>query len=285
MGLRWLLTRFWPALLISVKRWSSDHGALHSAALAYYAAFSLFPLCLTLVAVLGLVARVSGRLQDRQQQMLDLVREYLGPWLTDQIQLLLLEVRAQAMVGGPLGLLTLALACLAIFVQLEAMVDSIWRLPEQGSQSWLSAICNVLYQRAIAFVMLLGVGALLILLFVGNMLLSGFKMFLTDLPVGQGTWVVASWLTAVLGNALLVTIIFRAIPRVPVRWRDAFCGGVLVALIWQIGQHVLALFVIGDHYSVYGVVGSFIAVMVWFYYASAVVFLGAELVRALGDSP
>ena len=64
------------------------------------------------------------------------------------------------------------------------------------------------------------------------------------------------------------------------RWRDALCGGVLVAFLWQIGQHFLALFVISNRYSVYGVVGSFIALMVWFYYASAAVFLarggGAE---------
>ena len=53
-----------------------------------------------------------------------------------------------------------------------------------------------------------------------------------------------------------------------------------MAVTWQIGQHFLALFVISNHYSVYGVVGAFIAVMVWFYYAGAVVFLGAEIVRA-----
>ena len=52
-----------------------------------------------------------------------------------------------------------------------------------------------------------------------------------------------------------------------------------MAITWQIGQYLLALFVIGDKYSAYGVIGSLIAVMIWFYYASAAVFLGGEFVR------
>jgi membrane protein len=82
-------------------------------------------------------------------------------------------------------------------------------------------------------------------------------------------------------NALLFTVIYRVLPKQSVRWRDALAGGVLVAIIWEVGQQLLAPLVIGEKYSAYGVVGSFIAVMLWMYYASAVLFIGAEFVQIL----
>ncbi len=280
--LRWIVGRLWPALKTGLRRWSSDHGSLHSAALAYYAAFSLFPLCLTLIAVLGFVAGVSGRVQDGQQRMLDLVRANVGPWMADQLQTVLLAVRSQAAVNGPFGLLALALSCLAIFVQLEAMFDTIWKDPRGDGRGWLGALWTAVYQRIVALLMLFAVGALVVLLFAANMGLSGIKMFFLTLPVSHTAFLAAQWLFVIAGNAVGLAVVFRAIPRAAVRWRDALCGGGLVALVWQIGQHFLAMFVISDRYSVYGVVGSFIALMVWFYYASAAVFLGAEVVRSLG---
>ncbi len=280
--LGWICGRLWPALKTGVQRWSSDQGSLHSAALAYYAAFSLFPLCLTLIAVLGFVARISGRVQDSQRRLLDLLREHAGPWMTDQLQALLLTVRDQAAVGGPFGLLALAVSCLAIFVQLQTMFDTVWKDPRGEGHGWLAALWTVAYQRLVALWMLLGVGALVVLVFVANLGLSGVKMFFRELPISQAAFLAAQWMFAIAGNAAGLTILFRAVPRAAVRWRDALCGGVLVAFLWQIGQHFLALFVISNRYSVYGVVGSFIALMVWFYYASAAVFLGAEVVRNLG---
>lgn len=280
--LRWIRVRLWPALRTSVRRWGSDGGSLHSAALAYYAAFSLFPLCLTLIAALGVVAKLSGKVQDRQQEMLHLVRQNLGPWLADQLEVVLEVVKGQATVGGTLGLLALMIGALAIFSQLAAMFDAVWQDCLKPVQSWRRAIWNVVYHRLVAFLMLLAAGALVVLLFVANMILSGLKFFDGHLPLSHTTWMTAQWLLVILGNAIVLTLIYKIIPRAPVRWRDAFCGGLLASAILQLGQYFLAMFVIGDHYSVYGVVGSFIAMMVWFYYASAVVFFGAEMVHSLG---
>jgi membrane protein len=82
-------------------------------------------------------------------------------------------------------------------------------------------------------------------------------------------------------NAVLFGTLYKVLPRAPVRWREALAGGVLVAVIWRLGLLVLTPFLIGEKYSAYGVVGSFIAIMIWMYYASAVVFLGAEFVQVL----
>ena len=58
-------------------------------------------------------------------------------------------------------------------------------------------------------------------------------------------------------------------------------GGLFVSLVWLLGQRLLVRFLIGPGYTAYGIVGSFIAVMIWVYYVSVILFLGAELVEAL----
>ncbi len=55
-----------------------------------------------------------------------------------------------------------------------------------------------------------------------------------------------------------------------------------MAVAWQIGAQIVSRYVVGGHYTAYGVVGSFIAMMLWVYCASILLFLGAQLVQVLG---
>lgn len=81
---------------------------------------------------------------------------------------------------------------------------------------------------------------------------------------------------------MVLSLVYRLIPRAAVRWRDAASGGLAVALIWQVGSQLLSRFIVGGNYSAYGVVGSFIAMMLWVYCASILLFLGAQFVQVLG---
>ena len=83
-------------------------------------------------------------------------------------------------------------------------------------------------------------------------------------------------------NTIVLTFLYRLIPRARVRWTHAAAGGLLVAVVWQIGSQGLSRFIIGGNYSAYGVVGSFIAVMLWVYCASVLLYMGGQLVQVLG---
>ena len=130
--------------------------------------------------------------------------------------------------------------------------------------------------------MLLAVGGLLIALFLANVVLAGLQSrILPWLPGGAAMWEWIHFLFNCVTNALLFGVIYKILPKVRVLWRDALAGGLLVSLVWILGQRLLVRFLIGTSYSAYGLVGSFIAVMIWAYYVSAILFLGAEFVQAL----
>jgi membrane protein len=131
--------------------------------------------------------------------------------------------------------------------------------------------------------MLMAVGALLLGLFLANVyVLATVRMNVENrLPGGVMLWGWAHFLFTTVTNALLFGLIYKILPKVTIRWPDALAGGLLVALVWTLGQRLLVTFLIGPGYTAYGVVGSFIAVMICVYYVSAILFLGAEFVEAL----
>ena len=79
----WIQQRFWPVAKETWSGWSKHDGSLLSAATAYYAAFSLFPLCVVLIAVLGVVGRYSAFLQSQQAELVEVIKSNMGPWLAE----------------------------------------------------------------------------------------------------------------------------------------------------------------------------------------------------------
>ena len=284
-----MLTRIWNYVLSVLQKtwegWQEDDGFLLSAAMAYYAAFSLFPLCLVLISILGFVLHFSQRADSAQGVLLEQVKQQAGPWLADQLQALLAGVKEHAGLGGPLGAVTLLAAAIVVFLQLDYIFGRIFGVTKTASTTsrWWGYVRMVLYDRLSAFLMLLAVGVLLLSLFAVNVyVLAGVRMNIESaLPGGVMLSGWTQFLFNTVTNALLFALIYRVLPKVAIRWREALAGGLLVSLVWILGQHLLVKFLIGPGYTAYGVVGSFIAVMIWVYYVSVILFLGAEFVEAL----
>jgi membrane protein len=179
------------------------------------------------------------------------------------------------------ALLGLIAAAIGIFVQFDSILDRIWGTPASPKRGVVAAIRRALIDRLMAFLVLLGLGALLVAIFLIDMTLSGIQKYVEYLPAGKHAWQALQIGVSLALNTLLFGTLYRLLPRAPVGWREALAGGLFVSIVWRLGLLVLTPFLIGEKYSAYGVVGSFIAIMIWMYYASAVVFLGAEFVQVL----
>jgi membrane protein len=275
--------RSWRVVRSAWRGWLKDDGFTLSAAIAYCGAFSLFPLCLVLIAGMGVAGRYSTCLQSEQHALVAHVEKNVSPWLAGELESILSGVQSQAVLGGPLGLAALILAAISIFVQLENVFTRIWQSPAPPRKGWLAAIREALWNRLSAFLTLLVIGVMLVVVFVADVILVGMRSYLSDLPVGYLAWKAAQTVVTVGCDAALLTTIYYVLPKVRVPWRAAIGGGVLAAVIWSIGRGLLLLLVVGKQYSAYGIVGALMGVMFWYYYASVVVLLGAEFVRALAE--
>jgi membrane protein len=274
----------WPALRRTYSHWQEDEGSMMAAAMAYYAAFSIFPLCLVLIAGLGYVMRYSAAAQNEKQQLLQVVADNTTPELAEQLGAMLDGVRMRAGLGGPVGLAGLLLAAIGIFTQLEFIFARMWDVPDKEPASFWKSVRRALYDRLLAFLLLLGLGSLVVAVFIANLTLTSLRSYAERLPAGHTAWATIQTSANLAINIVAFGIMYRVLPRVSVRWRAAFGGAILAGVIWEVGQQLLARVIIADRYSAYGVVGAFIALMLWMYYASAVVLLGGEFVRAISGS-
>jgi membrane protein len=238
---------------------------------------------LVLVAGLGVAGRYSSFLQNQQQSLVDYVANNANPWLAGEVQSILSGVQNEAVFGGPLGLAAIVLAAIGVFVQLENVFARIWHSPESAETGWLAAIREALWNRLSAFLTLLAIGAMLLVVFVTDIVLSGVRSYLGEYPGGRFAWKGLQTLITIGCDGVLLATIYYVLPKVRVPWRAALGGGLLAAAIWAVGRWLLLLMVVGKSYSAYGVLGALMGIMIWFYFASIVVFFGAEFVRALSE--
>jgi membrane protein len=273
--------RLWLAHL----GFQEHEGVLSAAGIAYYVALSFFPLLLVLVAGIGWVLQWTAAGQQAQLELLAAIEHQASPDLAQQVGKTLEVVKEKAPSGGPIGFVALLISALAIFAQLDTAFDRIWRQPVDPHETWTHWVKELVYQRLKALGMLMGVGGFIVLVMITSVVWSGVQHALEP-RVELGPWL--RWGTSLWINLLLnwvaFTMIYRVVPKPAIRWWDAIRGGFLAAVLWEAGRQALSAYLLHLNYpSAYGIIGSFIAVMLWAYYAALVILFGAEYVRVLGE--
>jgi membrane protein len=266
------LRRHVQYFIAAYDRWSRDDGPVMAAAVAYYVALSFFPLVLVLISGLGLFFRFAHSGQNAHQAVLTLVESDLSPSARAAVEQALEQVRDRSTVHGPVALGMMLFSAIAGFVQLQQAFDRIGNVPRNASKGVVNALRMVLFERLIAFLMLCGLALLVTAVFIGTMVLVAIENYTTGiLPGSQMLW---------RPNAILFSLIYRSLPKNPAPFKYCLRGGLVAALIWEIGRQILAAVLIGSRYTAaYGVIGSFIGLMLWCFYAVAVLLLGAEYIE------
>lgn len=252
-----------PAFVFGVfKKFGEDRAGALAATIAYYSLFSLFPLLLALVTVLGFV--LSGR-EELQQRIVDsALAQY--PVLGDQI-----EENIGALDGD---LVTLAIglggalwAGLGALQALQDAMNSVWDVP---IEHWPNFVGKRL--RALTMLVLLGTGIL------GSTVVSGFGVVPAG-SFGGPQWVVAS-LVSVSLNTVIFLVAFQLLTNRELQWRNLLPGALAAGVGWAVLQAVGSWF-IADRLQgstvVYGTFAAVIALLSWMYLQARILLFAAEI--------
>ncbi|HEY2883121.1 MAG TPA: YihY/virulence factor BrkB family protein [Pirellulales bacterium] len=278
-----MFVQFFDDVRQSVARLYADDGPLMAAATAYYVGLSFFPLLLLLTAALGWFLKYSHLGQDAHAEVLNFVKNNTSELLAQYVSDSLTMVQDRSSINGPIGLATIVLTSLAAFAQLDSAFDRIWRVPPSESKSIFWLALNFLIQRGRAFLLLLGLMTLVMLVFFAGMILTAVESHTANvLPAGGWQWDAVQVAVTLATNAVVFTLLFRLLPKAPVRWGHSLHGGLLTAAAWEIGRQILAVMIArGKYGTAYGVIGAFLAVLLWCYYAVTIVLVGAEYIQVL----
>lgn len=273
------------AIYTAARKWQADDAGAMAASVAYYLALSLFPMLLLLTSGLGLVFRFTRLGHDAEVQILSVVAEHCSPTLEQQVREVLTQLREQSLVGGPFGLVAAILAAIGVFYRFERSFDRIWRVQPVQDPNWWTACIRIITQRLSAFCLLTSVGACVIGILFANVAVGFLHAWMLRWHVVGAMAIGAVDASAtLLLNAAVFGLLYRLLPKRRIQWIDALRGGLLAAIIWEVGRHLLAAVLIGvRHTAAYGAIGSFIALLLWCYWGVSIIFFGAEYAQVLSD--
>ena len=259
------------------QEWLQDKAPQLGAALAYYTVFSLAPLVLVLLAIVGVLFRddPAGAWNKLTQQM----SYFLDPSAVQVVQ----NIAQKASEPGKSTLATLIGVALAlfgasgVFGQLQDALNTIWGVKAKPSRG----IWRFLRARFLSFGMVAGVCFLLLVSLAVEAMLKAFSQYVQSILPGGITVALTVYLLfdfAVV--VLLFAMIFKFLPDVKIQWRDVWTGAIVTAILFGLGKWLLGFYLgSGAASSAYGAASSLITLLLWVYYSSQILLFGAEFTQ------
>jgi membrane protein len=263
------------------QEWLQDKAPQLGAALAYYTVFSLAPLILVLLAIIGFLFRddPAGAWNKITQQM----SYFLDPSALQVVQNIAQKASqpGKSLIATIIGVALALFGASGVFGQLQDALNTIWGVKAKpGTGIW-----GFLRARFLSFAMVAGICFLLLVSLAIEALLKGFSHYVQS--VVPGGIVIALTVYLVFDFAvvvLLFAMIFKFLPDVKIQWRDVWIGAVMTAIFFGIGKWALGLYLSsGAAGSAYGAASSLITLLLWVYYSSQILLFGAEFTQVYAD--
>jgi membrane protein len=254
--------------------WSSHKDARQGAALAYYSVFSLGPIIVIAITIAGLLFGQAAVVSE----VMSAIREMLGDTGAKAVEAMLAGASrpAAGILATILGIGALLFAAIGVVVQQKGALNVVWDVEESEESGLWHFARN--YVLSLAAVLALGF-LLLVSLLVSAGLAAAGKYAATYVP--EAALHVGSMLISFLVVMVLFAMMFKWLPDVTIGWEDVWLGAFLIALFFEIGKAGIG-FYIGKQglESTYGAAASIVVVLIWVYYTSQIILMGAEVTHS-----
>src|SRR5438874_1524831 len=257
--------------------WLDDKVPQLGAALAYYTVFSLAPLILLLLAIVGFLFRndPAGAWKKITEQM----SYFLDKSAIDVVQSVAQKASQsnKGLLATSIGILLALFGASGVFGQLQNALNTIWGVKAKPGRG----ITALIRARFLSFAMVAGICFLLLVSLVIESVLKSFSAYVQAMfPGGIVIALVVYSIFDFVIVVLLFASIFKFLPDMKIHWRDVWIGAVMTAILFLIGKWALGLYLgSGAAASAYGAASSLITLLLWIYYSSQILLFGAEFTQ------
>ena len=263
------------------QEWLQDKAPQLGAALAYYTVFSLAPLILVLLAIVGIVFRhdPAGAWSKITQQM----SYFLDPSAVQIVQNIAQKASqpGKGLIATIIGVALALFGASGVFGQLQDALNTIWGVKAKPGRG----VWGFLRSRFLSFTMIGGVCFLLLVSLTLESVLKLFSHYVQSVLPGGIVIAMSVYLIFDFGVVILLfAIIFKFLPDVKIHWRDVWIGAVMTAIFFGIGKWALGLYLgSGAAGSAYGAASSLITLLLWVYYSAQILLFGAEFTQVYAE--
>jgi membrane protein len=261
----------------TLDEFSRDQCTLRAAALCYYTVFALPPLLIIIIMLAGLVWNPESVQRAIETQFAGLIGADGARTAREMVSSA--HNARHGVVATALGIGGLLLGSTGAFLSLQAALNAVWEVkpdPKQGG------IKRFIAKRLLSLGMLMGLAFLLVVSLAVTAAISALGQALGG--IGAAMQVVNMVLS--LGIlSMLFAAMFKLLPDAVVAWRSVWAGGVLTAVLLEVGKFVIGLYLgHSNPGNAFGGASALAVILVWIYYSGMLVLFGAEFTQAVASS-
>lgn len=257
---------------------SDDKITKLSGSLAYYTVFSMGPLLVVVISLCGLFLgreAVEGKVYAQLQG-------FVGADTAAQLQQIIKNaaINGKSTIAAIIGVVTLIIGATTMFAEIQDSINTIWGLKPKPKKNGLLLM---LRNRVLSFSTIVSLGFLLLVSLVVTTIIEDVSNRLqAHFPgVAVVVFYIINLLLTLAVSMLIFAVIFRVLPDAKIRWRDVLVGAFVTAILFMLGKFGISFYISKTNVgSTYGTAGSLVIVLVWVYYSSIILYLGAEFTKA-----
>jgi membrane protein len=269
------LGAIWQLFQETFQEWSQDKASRLAAALAYYTIFAIAPLLIIVIAIAGAVFGEDAARGEVVRQ----IQGFVGREGAEFIEIAIRNASAPqtGAIASVISIVVLLLGATGLFVELQDALNTIWEVQPRPGRT----IKNVIRQRILSFLMVLGIGFLLLVSLVISAILIAITTYFTKLVPGTEFLLkFTNFLVSFAITTVLFGLIFKVLPDVKITWKDVLIGAIITSLLFAFGRFLLSQYLaLSGFNSAYGAAGSLVAILAWVYYTAQILFFGAEFTQ------
>jgi membrane protein len=269
----------WSIVRTTFANWFADQATSISAALAFYCAFSLAPLLVIAVSVMGWLVGTEAADAHVGAQLSLLFGQSTADMIGEAMRS---ARREQGLIATLVSIGTLIIGATTVFSALESALQQIWGTQNSGPGGWR----GFLRTRVISFGFVLALGFLLLVSLTLTTAIAGLREWIGHRYTGLVAMLGS--LEFVISTALgtgLIALLYRYLPALRLAWRHVLLGALVTTLLLQAGRWGIGLYLgRATEPSSFGAAASFAAMLLWLYYSAQIFLLGAEFTATIGGS-
>jgi len=269
--------KIWKAFKLTFTGFFDDNVFKLSASLSYYTVFSIGPLLLIIISLIGFF--FGGR-EAAQDRILVQFGTILGKNVIVQLDQILNSFNNgdKGVVGIITGAIVLLIGATTIFLDIKDSVNQLWQIKTKEGGFWMRLLLN----RLLSFSLVVSMGFLLLVSLVVSafldLLAEKLQTFITNGLVV--VFVVINYLVILVVTSGLFFAIFKVLPDGRIHWKDAAAGSIFTAIMFMLGKFLITLYISQSKFTAtYGAAASIIILLAWVYYSAAILYLGAEFTK------
>lgn len=272
----WL--RYWYGVgRRTLKIWLDAQVFIHAAALAFFTVFSVAPVVIVAVTIVGLVLGERAAHGEIAAQL----QAAIGHEAAEAVQTAVAGSRIQhsGLLPTIAGFGAMLFGATTVFAQMQNSLNAIWGVAPKPTRN---SVLIFIKGRLLSLTVVLGIGFVLLVSLALSVGVRAAVTFAQDwLPLPAPVLLGIDWMVSLIVVTLLFATIFRVLPDVMLDWRDVWLGALVTALLFALGRSLIARYLSTTATaSAYGAAGSLVMLLMWVNYSALILLFGAAFTRA-----